>query len=110
MMTFKRASDLSAGDVFRMHIYGEVIAITPVAGGKRIKIKIELENQGHRSNGVYAFSEGDSTLEFTDDGHVLEFLCRPGRKFHVYDDWGEDNEDDDCNVDAPTPQTPVAVD
>lgn len=101
-MVSKRAGELNIGDVFAMHIYAEVIAAMPVAGGKRIKIKIELENQGHRSFGSSGFAAGDSSLEFTDAGHVLEFLCRPSRKFHVHDSDGD-------GADTPTPPTPVAA-
>jgi hypothetical protein len=90
----KKARDLVVGDVFRMHIYGEVIAISRVADGKRVKIRIGLEDQGHRTNRDLGFKEGNGTLEFTDAGHILEFLCRPGREFHTYDDWDDDDEDE----------------
>lgn len=102
-MSTKRARDLVAGDVFRLHVYGEVLEVSRVAQGKRIKIKLELENQGRRSNS--GFTSGDPSaggLEFTDAGYVLEFLCRPGRTFHVhdYDDW------DDDSGDEPAPSSP----
>jgi hypothetical protein len=32
--------------VFRMHVYGEVVSVEPVAGGKRVKVHLTLENQG----------------------------------------------------------------
>ena len=103
-MTVKKAHDLVSGDVFRLHVYGQVIAVSSVAGGKRIKVKIEIENQGQRAN-CGAFGRGpDATgapLEFTDSGHVLEFLCRPGRTFHVQDYW------DDGDEDALMPITPL---
>jgi hypothetical protein len=106
MTTSIPARDLTVGDVFALHIYGAVIAVTSVADGRRVKIKIELENQGHRSYGNPCFGEGPSTLEFLDDHYVLEFLCRPGRKFSVYDDDDWDDSDGD-DADAPTPLTPV---
>jgi hypothetical protein len=105
-MTFAR--DLTVGDVFRLNVYGCVLAAAPVAGGKLIKVRIELEDQGPRGPRGGSFVEGNSSLEFTDDGSMLEFLCRPGRKFSVYPD-DDDDDDDDEDVDAPTPLTPVTV-
>jgi hypothetical protein len=92
----KKARNLVAGDVFRLHVYGEVLAVSQVADGKRIKVKIELENQGRRDNRELTFSGKPSGLEFTDAGYVLEFLCHPSRSFHVYsdDDWDDDDGDD----------------
>ena len=99
-MTVKKAHNLVSGDVFRLHVYGQVIAVSPVARGKRIKVKIELENQGQRVNcGAFGRKANGAPLEFTDSGHVLEFLCRPGRKFHVQDYW--DNGWDDEVEPAP---------
>lgn len=63
-MTDKRASDLAVGDGLLLHVYGEVIAITPV-GGKQIKVKLTL--RGPR-NGP----------RFTEAGRELELLCRSG--------------------------------
>jgi hypothetical protein len=103
IMSTKKARELVVGDVFRMHIYGEVIAISSVADGKRVKIRIGLEDQGHRTNGGPGFKEANGTLEFTDAGHVLEFLCRPGRKFHTYDDWSDDDDADEGEPIEPTP-------
>jgi hypothetical protein len=102
-MSRKKACDLVVGDVFRLHVYGEVLAVSRVVGGKRVKVKIELENQGRRDNSGLTFSTKPSGLEFTDVGYVLEFLCRPNRLFHVYvdDDW--DNNDD---VAEPVPPSP----
>ena len=102
MSTTKKARDLAVGDIFRLHVYGEVLAVASVADGKRVKVKIELENQGRRVNcGVPTFS-GASGLEFTDAGYVLEFLCRPGREFHVYTDDGWD--DDNAEPEPPPPR------
>jgi hypothetical protein len=86
----KTARELTVGDVFFMEIYGEVVALEPVANGKRIKIQIALQDQRQ--------------LEFTDAGHVLEFLWRPGRSFPT---WGDDDDDDDGGDDftpAPSPE------
>jgi hypothetical protein len=88
----KKARDLVVGDIFRLHIYGEVRAVSRVVEGKRIKVKIELENQGRRDNCGLTFGAKSGGLEFTDAGYVLEFLCRPSRSFHVYED-DEDNGD-----------------
>jgi len=99
---FRKARDLSVGDIFRMHVYGEVLSIASVADGKRIKIKLALENQGRRNNcGMPTFGEtrrkSRIDLEFTDNGHVLEFLCRPGRAFRLIE-WGDDDDDDGDDV------------
>ena len=110
----KKARNLAIGDVFRLHVYGQVLEAANVADGKLVKIKIELENQGRRGpsgrvgpptilvgTGTYLdgmqtvsrqlreYSSGDY-LEFTDIGYALEFICRSARTFHVYDyddDW-----------------------
>ena len=74
-----KARELSVGDAFRLHVTGEVVQASPVADGKRIKIKILLE---HQTTG----------LEFLDSGCVLEFICKPGRVFCV---WNDDDDDDD---------------
>jgi hypothetical protein len=94
-MSTKKARDLVVGDIFRLHVDGEVLAVSRVAEDKRIKVKIELENQGRRDNRGLTFSGKPSELEFTDAGYVLEFLCRPSRTFHVYtnDDWDDDDDD-----------------
>ena len=47
-----KAKDLGRGDVFRMHVYGEVLAIEPVAGGKRVRVKVALEGQAEGFNAV----------------------------------------------------------
>jgi hypothetical protein len=41
-----RARDLRRGDAFFLQVYGEVTEIEPIAGGKRIRVKLALENQG----------------------------------------------------------------
>jgi hypothetical protein len=102
-MRTKKARDLVVGDVFRLHVYGEVLAVSGVADGRRIKVKIELENQGRRDNRGLTFSAKPSGLEFTDVGYVLEFLCRPSRAFHVYSD--DDWDDDDASIE-PAPPSP----
>ena len=33
----RKARELKVGDLFRLHVYGEVIAAAPVAEGKRMK-------------------------------------------------------------------------
>lgn|SRR5262249_14150007 len=103
---FRKACDLFVGDIFRLHVYGEVLAVASVAGGKRMKIKIELENQGRRNNsgGVTPNEKRRSKLEFTDTGHVLEFLCPPGRVFRLIE-WDDDNDDDEIEAEkGPAPE------
>jgi hypothetical protein len=99
-MSTKKARDLVVGDIFRLHVYGEVLAVSRGADDKRIKVKIALENQGRRDNRGLTFSGKSSELEFTDAGYMLEFLCRPSRTFHVYSD--NDLDDDDDNDVEPT--------
>jgi hypothetical protein len=36
----RKARDLQVGDVFRMHVHGEVLAVASVASGKRIKVRL----------------------------------------------------------------------
>jgi len=100
-----RAKDLKRGDVFRMHVYGEVMLAEPIAGGKRIKVRIALEDQGWRANGGPRTGNpraGD--VEFTDEGSVLEFLCKPGRAFHIIEGDDDDNDGDGEPVDdSPSP-------
>jgi len=98
---FRKARDLSAGDIFRMHVYGEVLSVASVADGKRVKIKLALENQAHRKSRI--------DLEFTDSGHVLEFLCRPGRGFHLIE-WGDDDDDDGDDVEHGPVLSPEGAD
>jgi hypothetical protein len=103
--TQKPARGLAVGDVFSLHIYVEVLAVAPVTASNCVKVKIAVEDQGHRSFRASGFAEGPSTLEFLNEHHVLEFLYRSNRKFHTYDDWDGDWGNDD--VDVPTPPTPV---
>jgi hypothetical protein len=95
----RKARDLTRGDVFRLHVYGEVLIATPVADGRRIKVRLALENQGRRANrGALTESGAPSELEFLDTGHVLEFICPPGRIFHLHE-WDDDDAGDDEVVD-----------
>jgi hypothetical protein len=100
----RRADELVIGDVFRLHVYGEVLASVPVAGGKRIKVKLGLEDQGRRRNsGAPTFNETRKRqLEFTDAGHTLEFICLLGHVFHLTEWWDDDSNGDDAD-DAPGP-------
>ena len=93
-----KAKDLMRGDVFRMHVYGEVVSVEPVAGGKRVKVHLTLENQGGRANcGASSNDPGKSELGFTDVGSEIEFICKPGKAFHVYN---RDEDDDDGDNDG----------
>ena len=80
MTTDKKARDLAVGEVFRLQVYGEVVHRSQAADGTRIKAAIRVGDQGE--------------LEFTDAGVLLEFLCRPGRQFHTYDDDGGEPAED----------------
>ena len=67
----KSARELKAGDVFRLHVFYEVIGVIPVGDdGKQVLIAIKPENQ--------------SELEFIDGGRG--FFCRGGRTFAVYNE------------------------
>ena len=77
-----KARDLKRDDALWMNVHGRVLAVAPVANGKRVLIKIALE-------------ETPST-EFSDSGFVLEVICRPGRIFSVRPGgWGGDGGDDE---------------
>ncbi len=103
-MTVRKARDLIRGDVFRLHLYGEVLSANPVADGKRIKVKLAVEDQGRRRNrGTLSGSDKSSDLEFLDTGHTLEFICSPGRTFHLYKDRDDDDGGEDFVVDPPLP-------
>jgi hypothetical protein len=99
----RKARDLTRGDVLRLHVYGEVLTATPVANVKKVKVKLALENQGRRRNrGSLTGSDAPSRLEFLDTGHVLEFICPPGRIFHLTE-WDGDDDDGDDEVVDPRP-------
>jgi hypothetical protein len=100
----RKASELARGDRFRMHIYGEVIALESIAGGKRIKIRLSLEDQGQRTNSGFPSKGSHRGLEFTDAGHSLEFICRPGRLFHLIADWWDGEDEDELE---PAPRKPA---
>jgi hypothetical protein len=99
----RKAHNLTRGDVFRLHVCGEVLTATPVADGRHIKVTLALENQEHRTNGGSPTqSVKPSELEFLDTGHVLEFICRPNRVFHLIE-WNDDDDQDDDEVVSPPP-------
>jgi hypothetical protein len=41
----RKARDLAIGNIFRLYAHGEVLAVEPVAGGKRIKVRIALKRR-----------------------------------------------------------------
>jgi hypothetical protein len=90
-----KAKDLKRGDIFRLHVYCQVIAIEPVAYGKRIRVTLALEHQGARSQRGALTGSNSGELEFMDDGCVLKFVCKPSRNFQVYADYGGDGYDDE---------------
>lgn len=79
-----KATELRPGDRLGFNFNGEVVAVASVAGGKRIKIKVTLDDQRR--------------LEFLDAG-VVEFLCPPSRTFVRY----RDDDDDDEVEPVPVP-------
>jgi len=96
----RKACELCVGDVFRMHIYGEIVAVGLVAGGKRVKARLMLEDQGRRRNSGCVGPDSNHSLEFTDAGCTLQFLCRPSRTFHLIE---RDDDDDDSDAIEPGP-------
>ena len=96
MGTVSKAKDLKRGDVVRLHVYGDVLAVAPSAEGKRIKVTLALEHQGQRCQGgaLVERRNGDA-LEFTDDGYLVKFICKPSRDFHVHTDYGDYNDGDE---------------
>jgi hypothetical protein len=95
-----KARELRVGDVFNLFVGGEVVEVSSVADGKRIKTKMLLRDQ-------------PTGLEFTDAGCVIEFLCPPGRPFSVWWDRRDDDDDDEDPEVDPNPTDggpPVLVD
>ena len=80
-MPLKKARDLELHDDLQVLVYGNVLSAAPVADGKR---------------------SDQRQLEFTDGSLVLEFLCRPGRQFHVFDD-DDDDDGEDTEVEPVLP-------
>ena len=75
-----KAKDLKRDDALWMNVHGRVLAVAPVANGKRVLIKIALEET--------------SSMEFSDGGFVVEIICKPGRVFSVRrGGWGGDGGD-----------------
>jgi hypothetical protein len=105
-MTIRKAKDLAVGDVFRLHVFGEVLEASPVPD-RKVKIKIALENQGRRSNrgALGRHPDKQSPLEFLDSGYVLEFVCRASRTFRLHEWWDDDDDDDEDFVVGPPPET-----
>ena len=104
----KRAHEATAGDLFALALPLPGIALAPIGDGKRVRVTIELEDQGHRTLRP-GYSAGSSSLEFTDDGHTLEFICL-SRWFHTLEDWDEDDDDDEPDpVDPPSPRSKEPV-
>ena len=87
----RKAKALKRGDVVRLHVYGEVI--NAIDAGKRVLVSLALEHQGTRHQNGALMKPHNGALHFTDDGQIIQFICRPSRDFHVYD--GNDDDDDD---------------
>jgi hypothetical protein len=97
----KKARELEAGDVVRMHICGEVVDVGAFTEGRKVlvRVRLALENQGGRRNcgAPVNHDPSGSELEFTGLA-AIEFVCRGGRAFHIYDDdwyWNDDGDDDE---------------
>jgi hypothetical protein len=74
-----RAKDLKRGDHVCMQAAATVVAVHPIAGGKRIKVTLQMEDT--------------HSVEFTDYGAAIGLICRPGRQFQVYGRWHGDDGD-----------------
>ena len=89
-----KARDMRRGDRLSMNTSLRVLSVENVAPGL-VKVTAEAENS--------------TSIEYTDDGHLLEFLCKSYRPFSsTYlpdnDDGGRDDDgDDDDDVDPPRP-------
>jgi hypothetical protein len=83
-----KACDLRCGDTFQLFIFGEVLTVAPVAGGKQVRVKLMLEPQRH--------------LEFLDTGYVVELVCPHNRNFHLCS-----RDDDDDAGDSPELSPPL---
>ena len=84
-----KARDLKRDDALWVNVHGRVLAAAPVANGKRVLVKIALEET--------------SSLEFSDSGFVVEIICKPGRTLSVWrGGWGGDGGDDEPILD-PSP-------
>jgi hypothetical protein len=91
-----KAKDLKRGDIVRLHVYADILAVEQTAKGKRIKVKLALEHQGQRCQcGALVERRNGDALEFTDAGYLVEFICKPGRPFHVHTDYGDDDDEGD---------------
>lgn len=96
-ISLRKARDLKKGDVFRLHVHGEVVSADLVADGKLVKVRIALEDRGPRatSGGLGRAAAADAwqpDLEFVDETHEMELLCKPGRGFHLLE-WNADGDD-----------------
>jgi hypothetical protein len=84
-----RAKDLKRGDSVSMQLAGTIVDATPIAGGKRIRVRIQVED--------------GLSVQFTDAGCVVELICTPGRQFQAYRNDSGDDGDDDTPEPTPTP-------
>ncbi len=91
-----KAYELKQNDVMRMNLFFEVLTVTPV-DKELVKVKIAVLKVAIHHPGLQDAGTGDliicdsnepneqkpANLEFTDDGHVLEFICKANREFSV---------------------------
>jgi hypothetical protein len=85
---FVRASELENGDDITVNIDCRILSVVAV-GKSHVRIRLEMQNQ--------------RALEFTDDTIVIEFLCRSNKRFHVWRDWGDDDDGDEIEPVSPSP-------
>jgi hypothetical protein len=92
-------------------VYGEVMAVSPTANGKRVVVKLLLENQGaRRHNGATVRHEPSGReLEFTDRASTLEFISASGKVFRLVE-WNDEGDDDRDDVTSPLTPSPEFVD
>jgi hypothetical protein len=85
-----KAHELKRGDVFRIVVDCEVLAATPVADGKRIKVVAAVENP-------------IGPIEYLDEGCTLALVCTPGRQFAGFRPRRDGDDGDDFVVNPPDP-------
>lgn len=107
-----KAKNVELGDVIGLHVYGEVVAVRK--NGKHVTLKLALENQGAGQRAVATSGRGRgepgscNSLEWTDDGCIVEFIVKQGRELSVYRD--DDDRDDDEEIEPVDPVAPELVD
>jgi hypothetical protein len=97
----RQARDLSIGDIYRIHVYGEVLSVKPMPAASGSRCASLLRIKGGVQTAARSTTPTNGSL--TNEGHVLEFICKPGRVFHLTE-WDEDDDDGDDE----SPMAPIA--